>query len=394
LTDGVTSVVPGTADTYTIVVTNNGPNAAVDAAVTDLFPAAITAASWTAVASAGSSVTFVSGTGNINAVPVTLLLPGGTATFTVVAQISPSATGLLTNTVAVAAPPGVTDTNPGNNTATDTDTLAVDPGPSVTDTTTAGEKVAHGTTVAVGTAAPGLSGDTLTLTEVSGPPGAVALSGGTVSFAAPANASGNVAFSYQISDQLGDLSAVISDTLAVDPGPTIASVTPAVVKQGQSTGIGTVAPGLAGDTLTLTKTSGSGALALKLVGSVEEVIYTAPVTVAASTLDAVSYTVTDQLGGTATGSSTIPVASGTSSIIVGTAGHAVSAGNSNSVIDGRAGNEAIQAGNGTDFVLGGPNDTIQVGNGSDEIIGGTGNSITAGNADSPASLKKSFTSQG
>ncbi len=76
-TDGVTSVVPGTSTTYTIVVRNAGPSTAVDQAVTDFFPSAITAVSWTAVASAGSSVAQASGSGNI-ATTVTLL-PGGTA---------------------------------------------------------------------------------------------------------------------------------------------------------------------------------------------------------------------------------------------------------------------------------------------------------------------------
>jgi Ca2+-binding RTX toxin-like protein len=221
----------------------------------------------------------------------------------------------------------------------------------------------------------------LTLTELTGPVGAVTVTDGVISFAAPAGASGNVAFSYQVSDQYGDLSPVISDnTLAVDPGPTIASVTPAVVEKGQSTEIGKVAPGLAGDTLTLKQTAGSGALAFQLVNGVEEVIYTAPATVAASMLDAVSYTVTDQHNdAVATGSSTIPVAGGTSSIIVGTAGHAVSAGNNNSVIDGRAGNETIQVGNGTDVVFAGPNDTIQAGNGNDVVLGGSSDKISLGN---------------
>jgi uncharacterized repeat protein (TIGR01451 family) len=117
-TDGVVSVVPGTSTTYNIVVTNNGPSTAVDSTVIDLFPAAITAANWTAVASPGSSVAVPSGFGNIFS-PVTLL-PGGFAIFTAVAQISPSATGSLTNTASVF---GLTDTNPGNNTATDTDIL-------------------------------------------------------------------------------------------------------------------------------------------------------------------------------------------------------------------------------------------------------------------------------
>jgi hypothetical protein len=48
------------------------------------------------------------------------LLPGGFAIFTAVAQISASATGSLTNTASVF---GLTDPNPGNNTATDTDVL-------------------------------------------------------------------------------------------------------------------------------------------------------------------------------------------------------------------------------------------------------------------------------
>ena len=84
---------PGTSTTYTIVVRNAGPSTAVDQAVTDIFPSAITAVSWTAVASPGSSVAAASGTGNINT--TVTLLPGGTVTFTAVAQVSPAATGSL-----------------------------------------------------------------------------------------------------------------------------------------------------------------------------------------------------------------------------------------------------------------------------------------------------------
>src|SRR5262249_60873548 len=51
------------------------------------------------------------------------LLPGGNATYTGVAQISPSAPGLITNTATVSPPAGVTDTNPANNSATDTDVI-------------------------------------------------------------------------------------------------------------------------------------------------------------------------------------------------------------------------------------------------------------------------------
>src|SRR5204863_2052577 len=78
--DGVLAAIPGTSTTYTIVVSNAGPSTAVAQQVTDLFPAAITAVSWTAVASAGSSVGQASGTGNI--LTTVTLLPGGTVTFT------------------------------------------------------------------------------------------------------------------------------------------------------------------------------------------------------------------------------------------------------------------------------------------------------------------------
>ena len=120
-TDGVTTAVPGTTTTYTIAVSNGGPSAVTGAVVTDTLPAAITGATWTCVASAGSACGAASGTGSI-ATTVNLLV-GGTATFTVVASIAPSATGSLVNTASVAAPAGVTDPTPGNNTATDTDTL-------------------------------------------------------------------------------------------------------------------------------------------------------------------------------------------------------------------------------------------------------------------------------
>jgi uncharacterized repeat protein (TIGR01451 family) len=129
-TDGVASAVPGTNTIYTIVVSNAGPSTAVDQAVTDLFPLAISAVQWTAVASAGSSVAAASGSGNI-ATTVTLL-PGGTVTFTAAATINPSATGTLTNTATVAVPPG--DTTPANNSATDTDTLTSEADLAVTKT--------------------------------------------------------------------------------------------------------------------------------------------------------------------------------------------------------------------------------------------------------------------
>src|SRR5262249_56154309 len=52
-TDGVLAVVPGTANTYTIVVSNSGPSAVTGASVFDALPAGVTGATWTETGSTG-----------------------------------------------------------------------------------------------------------------------------------------------------------------------------------------------------------------------------------------------------------------------------------------------------------------------------------------------------
>ena len=119
-TDGVSTEVPGTSVTYTIVASNAGPSNAPGSTVADTFPATITGISWTCVG-AGGGTCAVAGTGNISD---TVNLPsGGSVTYTATGTISASATGTLVNTATVAAPGGVTDPTSGNNSATDTDTL-------------------------------------------------------------------------------------------------------------------------------------------------------------------------------------------------------------------------------------------------------------------------------
>ena len=118
-TDGVTTVTAGGSTTYTITASNAGPSDAPGTKVADTLPAAITSDTWTCVGAGGGTCTG-SGSGNIND---TVNLPaGGSVTYTVVANISPGAAGTLSNTATVAAPAGVTDPTPGNNSATDTDT--------------------------------------------------------------------------------------------------------------------------------------------------------------------------------------------------------------------------------------------------------------------------------
>ncbi len=118
-TDGVTTATPGGSTTYTIVASNSGPDNATGATVTDTFPAALTC-TWTCVGAGGGTCT-AAGSGNIND---TVNLPsGGSVTYTASCSISGGATGSLSNTATVAAPGGVNDPSPGNNSATDTDTL-------------------------------------------------------------------------------------------------------------------------------------------------------------------------------------------------------------------------------------------------------------------------------
>lgn len=119
-TDGATTYTPGGTTTYTVVFTNNGPNDLAELTVIDNLPPQITSASWTLVSAGGAGGFPTSGTGNINMMidfPV-----GGSVTFTIVANISPSATGNLVNTASVATN-GYIDPNPGDNSATDTDIL-------------------------------------------------------------------------------------------------------------------------------------------------------------------------------------------------------------------------------------------------------------------------------
>lgn len=120
-TDGATTELPGTDVTYTVTAANAaGASTVTGATVTDTFPQALTNCSFTCVGSNGGTCP-ASGNGNINSA---VTLPGGaSATFTATCSLSAAATGSLVNTASIAVPAGVNDTNPGNNSATDTDTL-------------------------------------------------------------------------------------------------------------------------------------------------------------------------------------------------------------------------------------------------------------------------------
>ncbi len=118
-TDGVTGVNQGGTVTYTIVVTNGGPEPVIGAAVTDSFPAALTTVGWTCTPSGGASCGSASGTGHIDQVLVDIPA-GDTVTFS--ATGTASGTGVLMNTASVAVPAGVVDPDGTNNSASDNDT--------------------------------------------------------------------------------------------------------------------------------------------------------------------------------------------------------------------------------------------------------------------------------
>ena len=120
-TDNQTSVNAGATVSYSIVVSNAGPQAVSGATVTDTLPATLSSVSWTC-APAGSCGA-ASGTGNLNA--TVNLGVGGSATFTVSGVLASSARGTLVNTASVAVPNGYLDPNGANNSASDTDAIVV-----------------------------------------------------------------------------------------------------------------------------------------------------------------------------------------------------------------------------------------------------------------------------
>jgi uncharacterized repeat protein (TIGR01451 family) len=115
---------PGGTLIYTVVVTNQGPDPVAGAVLIDEIPSQITAWSWectSQINGASGCAPQVNSTAGFSA---TVDLPGGASiVYTVTANILGNAAGTLANTVSVAAPAGVIDPLPGNNSATDMDDL-------------------------------------------------------------------------------------------------------------------------------------------------------------------------------------------------------------------------------------------------------------------------------
>ncbi|MCP4594345.1 MAG: DUF11 domain-containing protein, partial [bacterium] len=110
--DGGLPAFPGQPITYSITVTNSGPNPVIAATVTDFFPAALHSVTWTCDASVGSFCT-ESGTGDI--VDTVDLLPQGTLLYKVTATVAEGTVGSIENVATVTAPQGMSDFEPLNN---------------------------------------------------------------------------------------------------------------------------------------------------------------------------------------------------------------------------------------------------------------------------------------
>jgi uncharacterized repeat protein (TIGR01451 family) len=115
-TDGTATETPGANTTYTITVSNNGPSAVTGAEASDVLPADTT------FVSATGGATYDAGTNTV-AFTTGTLAAGDSSGFELTLAINSSATGNLVNAATVTPPPGNTDPNPSNNSATDTDSL-------------------------------------------------------------------------------------------------------------------------------------------------------------------------------------------------------------------------------------------------------------------------------
>jgi uncharacterized repeat protein (TIGR01451 family) len=129
VTGAVGTAVPSTSITYTVIASNAGPSTVTGAENYNPLGVihAISSDTWTATSSGGATGFTPSGSGSID--DIVTIPPGGSVTYTVVAVISSSASGTLSNTVTLTPPANFTNTNPlatagGAVSATDTDALA------------------------------------------------------------------------------------------------------------------------------------------------------------------------------------------------------------------------------------------------------------------------------
>jgi uncharacterized repeat protein (TIGR01451 family) len=110
---GPATVNAGTVISYTITVTNNGPNPAINAALADTVPAGTTFSSLVSPGGWSCTTPAVNGTGTINCTIASMAV--GSAVFTLNVN-GPAAPATVSNTATVSS--SSTDNTPGNNSST------------------------------------------------------------------------------------------------------------------------------------------------------------------------------------------------------------------------------------------------------------------------------------
>lgn len=100
--------------TYTIVATNNGPDDAAGAVISDTVPAGVTGVTWTSEAAGGAAGT-ASGSGNLDDT-LTAFPSGGVITYTLAGTLG-TWSG-VSNTAEITIPSGMEDTDTSNNSVT------------------------------------------------------------------------------------------------------------------------------------------------------------------------------------------------------------------------------------------------------------------------------------
>ncbi len=321
------TVFAGSSITYTITVTNGGPDAAANVSLSDTLPSDTTFVSLTCpvgwACSGGSTVTATD----------TSLASGASGQFTLVVNVNAStASGTpITNTATVSP----TDTTPVDNSATATTTVATSADLSVTKSDSPDPVVANGNV-------------TYTITVLNSGP--------------------SVATSVALNDVLPASTTFVSLT------PVVGCTTPLVGATGTvSCTIPTLAAGAsAAFTLVVNVTA----------GTVSGTVITNTATVSSA--------VTDPVPGNNSGTTTTTVGiakelctiTGTnhSDTLTGTPGDdVICGGNGKDHIDGLGGNDIIVGGNGKDVLTGGDgNDTVMGGNGKDQVTGGAGLDVLRG----------------
>ena len=122
--DSPDPVTPGTDLTYTIIVTNNGPDAAQDVALTATLPEGVTFVSLATPAGWVATTPSVGASGTITATIAGLAVGPGAATFTLVARVDPLLAAGTTVSTTVEVDTTTADPNSANDTTAAITTLA------------------------------------------------------------------------------------------------------------------------------------------------------------------------------------------------------------------------------------------------------------------------------